>query len=126
MTFQYMPYVADRLFKDLDAVAMFGSFYLVIAPLTVFMVVFDEMMREKMDNLRRGMQLLGTLDSAYWASWIVTSLVLNLFLSLSTIFCARQLSFDVFDRTPWWIWFMMFFMTTNAYVAMCFFFCTVI
>jgi hypothetical protein len=31
-----------------------------MVPLSVFMVVFDEMMREKVDNLRRGMQLLGT------------------------------------------------------------------
>lgn len=55
MTFQGYPYIADRIFKDLEALTMFGSFYMIITPLAVFMVIFDEMMREKFDNLRRGM-----------------------------------------------------------------------
>ena len=45
----------DRVFKDLDVVAMYGAFYLIMVPLCGFMVVFDEMMREKCDNLRLGM-----------------------------------------------------------------------
>ena len=78
--------MADRLFRNLDPVTMFGSFYLIITPLSVFMVIFDEIMREKLDNLRRDMQLLGTLDSAYWVSWILTSLFLNVLMGLFTIF----------------------------------------
>ena len=35
--------------------AMYGAFYLIIVPLAVFMLIFDEMMREKIDFLRRGM-----------------------------------------------------------------------
>jgi hypothetical protein len=40
---------------DIDAMAMYGAFYLIIVPLAVFMLIFDEMMREKIDYLRRGM-----------------------------------------------------------------------
>ena len=40
---------------DLDAFAMYGAFYLLIVPLSVFTVIFDELMREKVMNLRRGM-----------------------------------------------------------------------
>lgn len=126
MTFQGFPYVADRVFKDLDAICCFGSFYLVITPLSVFMVIFDEMMREKFDHLRRGMQLLGTLDSAYWVSWIFTSLFLNVAMSLFTIYLGNAAGFDIFTRAPYWIWFLIFFMTTNAYIVMCFFFTTII
>ena len=53
--FQAFPIVVDRLLKDLDAIAMYGAFYFVVIPLTTFMVIFDELMREKVDNLRRGM-----------------------------------------------------------------------
>ena len=53
--FQSYPYVPDRLFQDIDAMAMYGAFYLIIVPLAVFMLIFDEMMREKIDFLRRGM-----------------------------------------------------------------------
>lgn len=87
--YQPFPIVVDRILKNLDAVAMYGSFYLILIPLATFIVIFDEMMREKIDNLRRGMQLLGTLDSAYWASWIITSFVLNIFLAFSTIVCGN-------------------------------------
>jgi hypothetical protein len=52
---------------------MYGTFYLIMIPLTVFMVFYDELMREKIDKLRMGMQLLGTKDNAYWASWIITA-----------------------------------------------------
>ena len=65
--------VPNRVFKDLDAISMYGTFYLIMVPLTVFMVIFDELMREKIDKLRMGMQLLGTKDNAYWASWIITA-----------------------------------------------------
>lgn len=73
------------MLRNLNGISMYGSFYLIMIPLAVFMVVFDELMREKIDNLRRGMQLLGTQDNAYWASWIITSFGLSIILSLGTI-----------------------------------------
>lgn len=48
------------MLRNLDGISMYGSFYMIMIPLSVFMVIFDELMREKIDNLRRGMQLLGT------------------------------------------------------------------
>ena len=104
---------------------MYGSFYLILIPLATFIVVFDEMMREKIDNLRRGMQLLGTFDSAYWASWIITSFVLNITLAFSTIVCGNLAEFDVFTKAPAWVWFVLFFFVTNAYISMAFFFVTI-
>jgi len=52
---QGFPLVPNRVFKDLDAISMYGTFYLIMVPLTVFMVIFDELMREKIDKLRMGM-----------------------------------------------------------------------
>lgn len=52
--------VPNRIFADIDAISMYGTFYLIMIPLCLFMVIFDEMMREKIDKLRMGMQLLGT------------------------------------------------------------------
>ena len=105
---------------------MYGAFYFVVIPLTTFMVIFDELMREKVDNLRRGMQLLGTLDSAYWFSWIITSFVLNIFLASGTIFCGKSAGFDVFVRAPNWVWFLLFVSVTNTYIAMAFLFSTIV
>jgi len=52
---QAFPYVPDRVFKDLDVISMYGAFYLLMVPLCVFTVFFDELMREKADKLRLGM-----------------------------------------------------------------------
>jgi hypothetical protein len=70
---QGFPMVPNRIFADIDAISMYGTFYLIMIPLCLFMVIFDELMREKIDKLRMGMQLLGTQDNAYWASWIITA-----------------------------------------------------
>ena len=43
------------MFQDMDPVSMYGAFYLIMVPLCVFMVIFDEIMREKSDKLRLGM-----------------------------------------------------------------------
>ena len=70
--------------------------------------------------------MLGTFDSAYWTSWIITSFVLNLFLATSTIICGNMAEFDVFVRAPNWVWFIMFFTVTNAYIALAFLFSTIL
>lgn len=52
--YQHFPWVSNRMFKDFDVHSMYGSFFTIIVPLAVFMVVFDELMKEKVYNLRRG------------------------------------------------------------------------
>ena len=52
---QGYPMVPNRIFADIDAISMYGTFYLIMIPLCLFMVIFDEMMREKIDKLRMGM-----------------------------------------------------------------------
>jgi len=52
---QSFPYIPDRLFKDFDVITMYGSFYVIMVPLCIFMIFFDELIREKCDNLRKGL-----------------------------------------------------------------------
>lgn len=124
--FQGYPIVVDRMLQNLDAVVMFGSLYLVLLPLASFMVIFDEMAREKIDNLRRGMQLLGTLDSAYWVSWIITSITINFYLAAGAVFFGRLEGFPVFERTPAWLWVLILFFTGTAYANLGFFLVTIV
>lgn len=126
LTYQHYPYVPDRIFRNIDPICMYGSLYLVVVPLSVFMVIFEELMREKVDNLRRGMQLLGTLDSAYWASWIITAFSMNLLITTEMIVIGNIAGFNCFTRTPVEINFMLYFITTQAYIIMSFFFSTIV
>lgn len=54
-TFQHYPFVPQRFFKNNNIMITYGPLYLIVVPLAVFMVVFEELMREKTQNLRRGM-----------------------------------------------------------------------
>lgn len=105
---------------------MYGSLYLIVVPLTVFMVVFEELMREKVDNLRRGMQLLGTLDSAYWASWVVAAFFMNFMITTEMIVIGNLVGFNCFTRTPFEVNFLLYFLTTQCYIIMAFFFSTIV
>lgn len=121
---QPFPYVPDRVFKDLDVVAMYGAFYLIFVPLTAFMIVFDEMMREKSDNLRLGMQVLGTQNAAYWTSWVITGTFINAFMTIELIFIGKWYQFDVFHRTPGYAFFLMMAGPGQAYISMAMLFST--
>ena len=110
--------VPNRIFADIDAISMYGTFYLIMIPLCLFMVIFDEMMREKIDKLRMGMQLLGTQDNAYWASWVITAQVLNVYMAGLMIMVGRTYEFDIFTKTPSWVFFFLFFLVSTAYLSM--------
>ena len=121
---QGFPLVPNRIFKDLDAISMYGTFYLVMVPLSVFMVIYDELMREKIDKLRMGMQLLGTKDNAYWVSWIVTAQILNIYEASLMILVGHWHGFDVFTKVPPYIYLGVYFLITSAYLSMACFFAT--
>lgn len=55
MWIQDFPYNPDRIVRKADPVQAFGSFYLVMVPLTIFIVMYDEMVREKVIGLRMGL-----------------------------------------------------------------------
>lgn len=108
----------DRIFKDLDVVSVYGAFYLIMVPLCTFMIVFDELMREKCDNLRLGMQVLGTMDNAYWISWIVTGVIVNAIMTAEMIVAGKWYGFPVFVKTPAYVYFIVNFMVSLGYLTM--------
>jgi len=84
-------------------------------------------MVDKVENLRRGMQVLGTLDSAYWASWLITSLILLSGLIIETIILGKYiLQINPFIRVPSYILFFFFFIPGIVYLIMAFFFTTIL
>lgn len=116
----------NRLYKDIDVVAMYGAFYTVMVPLSIFMIIFERLCREKIDYLRRGMQLLGTGDLAYWTSWLITAFLLNVVTSIEMVAIGRYLGFEIYERSPFLLMFMLLFLTTTAYITMAIFLSTII
>jgi len=97
---------------------MYGAFYLVMIPLCIFMVLFDLLIREKVENLRMGMQLLGARDDAYWASWIISASLVSLFLCGEMVVIGHLLGFECFIMSPTWVLFGLLFATCEAFIGM--------
>lgn len=118
MELQDFPRVTDRMLQNLDGLTMYGAFYLVMIPLCIFMVLFDLLIREKVENLRMGMQLLGAQDNAYWASWIASASITSALLCAEMVVVGRLFKFDVFLLSPPWVLFGLLFVTCEAFISL--------
>ena len=105
---------------------MTGAFYLVLVPLTVFMIIFEEMSREKAFNLRMGLILIGCSNTAYWASWIITGLTFSALMSTLMHFIGLGFGFPVFVNTPFYVNFLTSFSVSIAELSIAFFLLTII
>jgi hypothetical protein len=97
---------------------MYGAFYLVMIPLCIFMIMFDLLIREKVENLRMGMQLLGARDDAYWASWIISGSIVSVFLCAEMVLVGNLAQFEVFVMSPPWVLFMILFASCEAFIGL--------
>jgi hypothetical protein len=124
--YQAYPYVPDRLYQGADPVVNVGSFYLVLVPLTVFMIIFEEMSREKAYNQRMGLILIGCSNTAYWLSWVITGIVLSAVMAVLMHACGTAFGFSVFLNTPLLVIFLLIFSVSVLDLAIAFFLITVI
>ena len=115
---QAFPYVPDRLFLNSDPVTIYGSFYLVLIPLSVFMILYEEIIREKMNNLRIGLHVIGCSNAAFWISWMITGVIFSAIMSVLMICTGYWFGFDFFTLSPFYILFLILFLTSIAYVSM--------
>jgi len=114
------PYNPDRIVRKADPIQAFGSFYLVMIPLAIFIVMYDEMVREKVIGLRMGLQVIGCSNAAFWTSWIITGLVFNFFMAASMIGVGKLFAFSIFVRAPTYVLFTLFFLSGLNNLAVAF------
>ena len=126
ISYQAYPYVPDRLYLGADPVVSTGAFYLILVPLTVFMIIFEEMSREKASNLRMGLLLIGCTNTAYWISWIITGVIFSIAISCLMYGFGCLFGFSVFINTPFYMIFLLIFSTSILELTFAFFLLTVI
>jgi hypothetical protein len=114
------------MYLGADPVVSTGSFYLVLVPLTVFMIIFEEISREKASHLRMGLLLIGCSNTAFWVSWIITGVVFSALMSCLMYLCGLYAGFSVFTKSPFHIVFLMTFSVSCAELAVAFFMITII
>ena len=118
--------MADRLYQGSDPVVATGAFYLILVPLTVFMILFEEMSREKATSLRMGLLLIGCSNTAYWISWIITGFIFSIIMSFLMHFFGFLFGFPVFVNSPVYVIFLLIFTVSVLELSIAFFLLTII
>ena len=74
-----------RIYLNFNEMAFEGSFYLIIVPMFVFIFITTDILREKEKSLRKGMMTMGLRSTAYWTSWMITSVFWAFLASFMTV-----------------------------------------
>lgn len=107
---QEFPTTTFRLLEGFDVVGASGAFYFYMVPMVCFVMTLTEIVREKDQKLRQGLNVMGLKHSSYWVSWYVTSIVVNSLVANSTILAGLIFQYDFFWNTPYLVLFWIFFL----------------
>ena len=59
-----------------------------------------DIIREKDKKLRQGLAVMGMSHRAYWTSWFITSVLINLMITIITIGMGLAFGYPFFRATP--------------------------
>ena len=105
---QDFPHTASRFIEGYDIVAIEGAFWYFIPQMVTFIMILTELVREKDLRLRTGLAVMGMRPRAYWFSWFLIGLGLNLLSIHVLIGMGYIIGFDFFTKTPYLILIMLF------------------
>lgn len=123
---QSYPIVRSRYWDGYDVVVASGGFYFFIPPMVTFVVIMIELAREKEQNLRQGLNVMGMSSMAYWMSWFITAHVFIFLVTTTLIVTGLVCDFDVFTNTPYFILAMLFGIFSHSMVMLAFFLSTIV
>lgn len=125
ISYQAYPYLQDRIFLGADAVAIYGAIYLVLIPLSAFMILYEEIIREKMLSLRFGLLVIGCSNAAFWSSWLITGVLFSAVMSTTMYISGCIFGFDFFVLTPFYVIFIFLFTVCMCFICYAAALCTV-
>jgi ABC-type multidrug transport system ATPase subunit len=105
----------------LDVVQQFGSQFFFMAVSFNFIVQVRNLVSEKQYKLRDAMKQIGMMDSAYWTSWLISSLVTNTISTLLFIIMGSIAQFPFFLINDFLAYFIHFWLTMFAFTCSAFF-----
>lgn len=76
-----------------------GAFFFFIPYMLLYLVTVNEILKEKEKKLRQGVNVMGLTNTSYWVSWVLTSILLNIFVTLLLILAGQVSGFDFFLKT---------------------------
>lgn len=98
-----------------------GCLFFYCGSMISFIFVLYKISYEKEKKLKQGMVMMGLSETAYWISWFITCVIVNILLSLITIAIGSACQFDFFLSTNFFANFFLFFLFTTSMTLVAFF-----
>jgi ABC-2 family transporter protein len=76
------------------------------------LIVVTEMLYEKDKKLKEFMIAYGMKCGSYWLSWIVVSIVMNVYVAVTIVSLAKMVGWEVFKNVPY-VLMLNFYMSTS-------------
>jgi hypothetical protein len=91
-----------------DVVGANGGLWFYIPPMVSFFLLLSDLVGEKEQRLRLGLQLMGARGSAYWLSWFIWSVVMNMIANTVLILSGYAFQISFFTNSNIFVLFFLF------------------
>lgn len=121
VTFDYdlYPFAHPELILS-SIVSSVGRFFFFGALMFNFVVQISNIAVEKELHLRESMRVMGLLDFAYWLSWLIVNLVMNIISAMLLILAGVIFRFEFFLKNDFLAYFYLFVLFSIAMVPLAF------
>ena len=110
ISYSDFPITENRFMENASVVNNLGGPYFLFIPMTFFVMVLIEIVREKELKLRKSLIIIGLSNTSFWLSWILTSIIFSFILSITFLFFVTYiLKWELFLNTPFFIMLTLFF-----------------
>ena len=106
------PRTEHRYFGETSMVNNFGAPFFFLIPITLYILILIDVVREKQSKLRKSLLIIGMTNLSFWTSWLLISIILSLFVNLIFFAFVYILQWELFLNTPFPIMFVLFFLIT--------------
>ena len=106
------PRTEHRYFGETSMVNNFGAPFFFLIPITLYIIILIDVVREKQAKLRKSLLIIGMTNISFWTSWFLISVILSLVINLIFFAFVYILQWELFINTPFPIMFVLFFLIT--------------
>ena len=110
--FSNFPRTEHRYFGETSLVNNFGGPFFFLIPLTLYVLILIDVVREKQTKLRKSLLIIGMTNLSFWTSWLLISVIFSFVLNLLFFALVYALQWELFFNTPFPIMFGLFFLVT--------------
>ena len=110
--YSHYPRTEHRYFGQSSIVNNFGGPFFFLIPLTLYVLILIDVVREKQTKLRKSLLIIGMTNLSFWTSWLIISIIFSFFLILLFFAVVYALRWELFVNTPFPIMFGLFFIIT--------------